>query len=124
MTGSADPVAGHNPYRVVFQLDDDSARRHGALLQSVANTVAELGAGTSVLVVAHGPGVRLLTGATGFAEQLADLRAHNVAFAACAKAMSHQEIPASALLPGVDVVSAGVAEVVRRQHQGWAYVRA
>ncbi len=124
MTGSAGPVPGDNRYRVVFQLDDDSARRHGALLQSIANTAAELGAGASVLVVAHGPGVRLLTGATGFTDQLADLRAQNVAFAAFAKTMSHQEIPASALLPGVDVVSAGVAEVVRRQHERWAYVRA
>lgn len=110
-------------YRVVFQLDDANPDKHEAVLRNVRNTVADLGPDVSVLVVAHGPGLGLLTGASGFADQLAGLVGQGVAFAACGNTMRRQEVPESALLPDVTVVSSGIGEVVRRQHDGWAYVR-
>jgi intracellular sulfur oxidation DsrE/DsrF family protein len=116
-------MPGDVTYRVVFQLDDDKAARHEAVLRNISNTVADLGPEASFLLVAHGPGLSLLTGATGFAEQVAELVELGVGLAACGNTMRRKEIPESALLPGVHVVSAGIGEVVRRQQAGWAYVR-
>jgi len=37
--------------------------------------------------------------------------------------MRAQQLSPEALLPGVGIVPAGVAQLVRRQREGWAYLR-
>ena len=46
-----------------------------------------------------------------------------VVFAACSNTLRGFHIDVKQLIPGVLVVDSGVAEVVRRQEQGWAYLK-
>ena len=46
-----------------------------------------------------------------------------VAFVACENTMRKKKITKEQLLPFVTTVDSGVAEVVRKQEQGWSYIR-
>ncbi len=108
--------------RVVFQLAEGGADSHESALRNVRNTMADLGE-AEICLVAHGPGVRLITGETGFADQLDELIKNGVEVVACRNTMARLGIGDDALRPGVRTVSAGIGELVRRQNGGWAYVR-
>lgn len=82
-----------------------------------------------VEVVANGQGLNLLlAGISPFAERVQRMQKKypGLSFVACQNTIERfqQEIGASAkLLPGVTVIDSGVAQIMRRQHQGWAYIQ-
>ncbi len=50
----------------------------------------------------------------------------NLTFVACQNTMdrvSREQGTAARLLPGVVLIDSGVAQIMRRQQQGWAYIR-
>ncbi len=58
------------------------------------------------------------------AERLQRLSQAGVKFAACENTMRRMKIGREALLPFAVPVDSGVAEIVRRQNDGWAYLKA
>ncbi len=111
-------------YRVVVHLDEADARKQEAVLRNINNLLADLGAEqTQVELVAHGPGLDLLINQTELAQAVEELLARGVMMAACHNTLQGRAIPPERLLPGVIVVSSGIGELVRRQQEGWCYVR-
>ncbi|MFC5994808.1 DsrE family protein [Pseudonocardia hispaniensis] len=108
--------------RVVFHVADGEPLGHETALRNVRNTMDDL-PGAAVCLVAHGPGLRLLTGETGFGAGVEELAAAGVEVLACRNTMKRLGVAENALRAGVGTVSAGIGELVRRQEQGWAYVR-
>ncbi|GAC1341092.1 MAG: DsrE family protein [Candidatus Dormibacteria bacterium] len=109
--------------RVVVHLDEAGPDKHAAVLRNVANLLDDLGPATEVEVVAHGPGLSLLTGQSGHAATVAELRTRRVRFSACANTMVSQSLSSDDLLAGAGVVPSGLGRLVRAQEEGWAYVR-
>lgn len=110
-------------HRVVFEVTSPDARVWTGALNNVENLRTALGGATEVEVVAHGNGLGfLLRTNTALADRMKRLAADGVVFAACRNTMRRQHVTADALLPFATTVDSGVAEVVRRQEQGWAYV--
>lgn len=56
-------------------------------------------------------------------EQLQSLLANHVGIAACRNALKKENIEESTLITNVNVVPAGVAELVKKQAEGFAYIR-
>ncbi len=110
-------------YRAVFQVSEADPAFHEQVLRNVRNTAADLGEDAEVAVVTHGPGLQLVTGATGWREEVAGLVDSGVEVLACRNTMQRLGIEPGDLLPGVSMVTAGIGEIVRRQQGGWAYVR-
>jgi len=108
--------------RVVFQLADGRPEDHETAVRNVRNAVADL-PGASACLVAHGPGLGLVTGRTGFADDVDQLVKDGVEVLACRNTMARLGIAEDELRPGVATVPAGIGEIVRRQQEGWAYVR-
>lgn len=108
-------------YRVIFQVARAGADFHAAVMRNVRNVHAEL-EDVTIRVIAHGAGIELVTGAS--AERAAVLEAveAGVDVGACQNTLNRKGIPESELLAGVRVVPAGLAEIVRLQHEGWAYI--
>ncbi|HET9079919.1 MAG TPA: DsrE family protein [Trebonia sp.] len=117
MSGSGD-LGG-----VVVHLDEAGEAKHEAVTRNVANLLGDLGEGTEVELVAHGPGVALCLAGSPQAEAVGALIARGVVVAACENTLRAQGIAARRLVPGVVTVPSGVGELVRKQRQGWAYVR-
>ncbi|MHB8300803.1 MAG: DsrE family protein [Dermatophilaceae bacterium] len=110
-------------YRVIFQVVEPDPKLHEAALRNVRNTAADLGADAEVVLVAHGPGIGLVTGETGFQDEIEELAKEGVQVLACRNTLTRLQIPEDRFLPRVEIVTSGIGELVRRQHEGWAYVR-
>ncbi len=112
-------------YRVVFHLDEPSKGRADQVFMNIENLLADLGeSNVEIELVANGGGVNaLLKGPDSHAEQVEQLATKGVRFAACAHSLSMLGIAKESLLESVDIVSAGVVELVKKQAEGWAYIR-
>ena len=94
-------------------------------LGNVENLREALGAGSAqVEVVAHGKGLGdLMKTNTALAERMQKLSDSGVAFVACENTMRKNSVTKEQLFPFVTTVDSGVAQVVRRQAEGWSYVK-
>lgn len=108
---------------VVIHLDEAEPAKHEAVLRNIANMLDELGRDTPAELVVHGPGLAAALDSAPHAAAVRELLGKGVTVAACGNTMRQLNIPASRLIPGVRVVPAGIAELVRRQREGWSYVR-
>ncbi|MBK9955091.1 MAG: DsrE family protein [Rhodocyclaceae bacterium] len=110
--------------RVVIQINEDDARKWHAVLANIHNIQAELGAGhVKVAVVVIGPGLGMLMADALTANGVQDALAAGAEFVACGNSMKAQKIDRTDLIDGVGVVTAGYVEIMRRQQQGWSYLR-
>lgn len=132
MTGedgrSATPASAHAAGAVplggvVVHLDEDGEAKHQAVLRNVENLVADVGEMTAVELVAHGPGIGLCLADSPHAEDLRKLIGRGVVVAACENTLEMKGIGRDQLALGVVTVPSGIGELVRKQQQGWAYVR-
>jgi intracellular sulfur oxidation DsrE/DsrF family protein len=107
----------------VVHLDEDGEAKYQAVLRNVGNLITDLGAETSVELVAHGPGIGLCLIDSPQAEDLQELIGRGVVVAACENTLEMKGIGRDRLAAGVVTVPSGIGELVRKQQQGWAYVR-
>jgi uncharacterized protein len=110
---------------------DDAERLKGMLdeAEMLLEAARSGGAAIQIQVIANGEGLSVLRRDTSpFPERIAELasRYPNLTFTACLNTIQrlHREEGIQAeLLPAVQIIRSGVAEVVRRQIQGWAYIQ-
>lgn len=112
-------------YKVIFHIDEPSKGRADQVLMNITNLLNDLGDGNvEVELLANGGGVRALTKESeGLAEQVEALSKRGVRFVACQNSLDHLNMRETDLLDLVAVVPAGVSELVKKQMEGWAYIR-
>ena len=111
-------------YRVLIHFDEADEKKQASVLRNVRNVLEDLGVDqTQVELVAHGPGLDIFLDQSTVADGVAELQARGVIMAACRNTLRERNIAQERLLPGVQIVSSGIGELVRRQQEGWIYVR-
>ena len=111
-------------HKVLFEFTSPGKEPSTAVLNNIENVRKSLGAGTQVILVAHGPGIALLQKSDNEnMERMRKLAEAGVVFAACENTMKRKNLTKADLLDFSTTVDAGVAEVVRRQEAGWSYVK-
>lgn len=110
-------------YKAVVHLNDSDADKQAVVLRNVRNLSADLGTDAQIELVIHGPSITLTVPGHAHQQALSELLASGVAVAACRNSLRSQELAEADLLAGVTAVSSGVGHLVRRQHDGWAYLR-
>ena len=108
---------------IVVHLDEAGPDKHASVLRNIGNLLDELGDGTEIELVTHGAGLAAAITDSPHAAQVRELLSRGVSVAACANTMREKNVSVDALIEGVHVVPAGIAELVRKQREGWAYVR-
>lgn len=108
---------------VVAHVSEDGQGKHAAVLRNVGNLLDDLGDDTPVEVVAHGDGIWLCLADSPQADTTQSLIGRGVVFAACQNTLRGKDIGPERLAGGVVTVPAGIGELVRKQRDGWAYVR-
>jgi len=79
--------------------------------------------GSQVEVVFFGAGLNMLRKTnTAYEQRLKQLADSGVTLAACQNAMRVMNIKTEDLFPFASQVDSGVAELVRKQEAGWAYI--
>lgn len=124
LAGLASEVATAKPaHKIVFEFTSDGSEQMTSLMNNVQNVRKALGDETQIMVIAHGPGIGLvLKKNTTEQKRMAELSQAGVVFAACENTLKRKQIAREDLHQFVKTVDSGVAEVVRKQADGWAYI--
>jgi intracellular sulfur oxidation DsrE/DsrF family protein len=112
-------------YHVVFQMSEAEGPAWSSLVLHVNNTMKSLAetGGAQVEVVFYGPGLLMLTKASkSFEEPLKRMSENGVKLIACRNAMKNRNVKSEDLFPFAEEVDSGIAEMVRKQEAGWAYI--
>jgi intracellular sulfur oxidation DsrE/DsrF family protein len=120
------------PTKVLFHVSDGNAEHLKTVLDEVENLMKfyrQTHQQARVEVITNGEGLGLLlAGISPYAERIQKMQKeyHSLTFVACQNTIERyqEELGLMAkLLPGVVVIDSGVAQIMRRQHQGWAYIQ-
>ena len=117
------PAQGTGPSRAVFQVSDADPQKWGLVLNNVRNAAEDLGAGSEIEIVAFGPGIGMLKGDSPVAARIAEALKGGVRIVACENTMRAFHLSRGDMLPDIGYVPAGVGEIIRKQREGWAYLR-
>ena len=110
--------------RVVFQVSDDDAKKWNLALNNVKNVQQELGeANVDIEVVAYGPGIGMLKFESAVAERVDEAVKSGVKIVACENTMKAQKLGKADMMSSIAYVPAGVIELIRKQNEGFAYIR-
>lgn len=126
------PVALPMEAKVLFHLNSGDHRRMREVLDEAQNLLRvyrRQGRPAEVEIIANGRGINLLRkGHSPFAARIQKMHLEyaNLKFAACQNTIDRVErekgiIPH--LLPQAVIVDSGVAQIIRLQQRGWAYIR-
>jgi intracellular sulfur oxidation DsrE/DsrF family protein len=109
---------------VVIQVSDNDPAKWNLALNNARNVQADLGMdNVDVEVVAYGPGLAMLKSESAVAQRIASASAQGVGVIACENTMKNTKVERGQILPGVKFVDAGVVHIMKRQREGWGYVR-
>jgi uncharacterized protein len=121
-SANAQPVPQRN--RVVIQVSDGDPAKWNLALNNARNLQTDLGAGNvEIEIVAYGPGIGMLKLESPVANRIREAKDAGVKVMACENTMTGQKLARVDMLNGIGYVTAGVVEIMRRQQEGWAYLR-
>ena len=116
------PAAGKQ--RVVFQVSDNDPGKWSLALNNAKNVQADLGKDkVQIEIVAYGPGLGMLKSDSKVADRLAGALDDSVGLIACENTMHNTKVTRDQMYDGIAYVQAGVTHIMKRQQEGWAYIR-
>jgi intracellular sulfur oxidation DsrE/DsrF family protein len=118
------PILAQEKQRVIFQVSDNDPAKWNLALNNARNVQAELGKNNvQIEIVAYGPGLAMLKAESPAAARLAQALDDNVGLLACVNTMENTKTSKSDMYGGIGYVQAGVTHIMKRQKEGWAYIR-
>jgi len=126
MAQSAPQQAAQKPerYKVVLQVSDADPAKWNLALNNARNVQEDLGKdNVSVEIVAYGPGLGMLKADSKVAARLAQALDSSIGLMACENTMRNTKVTKADMYAGIHYVDAGVVHIMKRQREGWAYIR-
>ena len=129
MTADSDKPAANKIHKVVFEVTAEGAEKWLGALRNVENAQKSLGAGAVKLeVVTHSKGLGMLLAKNAaenaeLKEKLTKLHGAGVIFAACENTMRRDKVEKKDLIEQAITVDSGVGEVIRKQGEGYSYIK-
>lgn len=110
--------------KVVFQVSDADAKKWNLTLNNAKNVQAAIGPDkTEIEIVAYGPGIGMLAADSAVGSRIGEALASGVKVVACQNTMNAMKLKPEDMLKGIGYVEAGVVELMKKQQEGYAYIR-
>jgi intracellular sulfur oxidation DsrE/DsrF family protein len=110
--------------RALFTVTENDPARWNLILNNMHAIGEGVGSeGIEIELVAYGPGVLMLKSDSSVTQRLAEATKAGVKINACQNTMNGMKLTPSDMLTDIGYVPSGVVEVMRKQQQGWAYIR-
>ena len=110
--------------RVIFQVSDNDPAKWTLALSNAKNVQLDLGQDrVQIEIIAYGPGLEMLKGESKVADRLAGALDDNVGLIACENTMITTHVARDDMYGGIAFVKTGVSHIMKRQREGWAYIR-
>ena len=111
-------------HRIVVEVNVPGKQAYEIVLGNIANLRKALAPDpVEIEVVCEGRGVDMLLQSGPVTKRILSAEKQGVKFAACKNTLKFRRIDPKHLIKGVSIVPAGVAEVVKKQEQGWSYLK-
>jgi len=124
---AADTVAGNKDaahVRVVFQVSDDDAKKWNLTLNNVKNVQQELGAANvEIEIVTYGPGINMLKFESTVSDRVDEALKTGIKIVACENTMKAMKVGKADMMSTIGYVPGGVIEIIKKQNEGYAYIR-
>lgn len=118
------PAFAQQKQRLVIQVSDNDPAKWSLALNNARNVQQDLGAANvQIEIVAYGPGLAMLKAESKVADRLAGALDANVGLIACENTMTNTKVNRADMYGGIAYVKAGVTHIMKRQQEGWAYIR-
>jgi len=118
-----------NPRKFVFPITTADEKEISHVLSSANNVIKFYGVDKcEVVIVAYSQGIKALVKESSFFDKkiqkrIRSLMTYDVEFIACNNTMRTYEIKKKELMDEVEVVTAGIVELIERQLSGYIYIR-
>ena len=108
----------------VIQVSDNDPAKWNLALNNAQNMQQALGKDkVQIEIVAYGPGLNMLKAQSKVAARVNAAMDRSVDIVACGNTMKKMKVTKADLIGGSRVVPGGVIEIMKRQSEGWAYIR-
>jgi uncharacterized protein len=110
--------------RIVVQMSDADPAKWNLALNNIRNLQDDVGAANvDIELVAYGPGIGMLKMDAPVAQRVSDATKAGVKVLACENTMRGQKLTKDDMNAAISYVPAGVTEIMKKQTEGWAYLR-
>jgi uncharacterized protein len=111
-------------HKVVFQVSDADPGKWNLALNNAKNVGEELSReGVDLEIVVYGPGIGMLKADSTVGNRVADAVKGGVKVVACENTMKAFKLTQADMLATIGYVPAGVVELMKKQGEGYAYIR-
>jgi len=129
-TQFADPKPTiENPRQFIFPITSGDENQISHVLSSASNVMKFYGPEKcEIIIVCYSQGIKTVLAKAYFFDKdiqkrVRSLMTYDVEFIACGNTMKTYGIDKKELLKGVEIVTAGIVELIERQRSGWTYIR-
>ena len=129
-TEFAKPVPSiENPRQFIFPITSEDEKEISHVLSSASNVIKFYGPDKcEVAIVCYSRGIKAVLKKSYFFDKdiqkrVRSLMTYDVEFIACANTMTTYHIDKKEVIEGVELVTAGIVELIERQRKGWTYIR-
>ena len=117
-------ATGQKRQKIVIQVSDNDPAKWNLALNNAKNLQEDVGAANvDIEIVVYGPGIGMLKLESPAGSRVADAMTAHVKVTACENTMRGQKLTRDDMLTAISYVPAGVTEIMRKQSEGWAYLR-
>ena len=112
-----------NPRKVLVSLNFNDEKKVASLLYNVINIQKAYGQDNlEIAVLGWGAGVRMLLNDSALRSRIESQMQYDVKFIACGNTLQTIGISPDNLIDGVELVKAGLPEIIERELMGWSIV--
>jgi len=112
-----------NPRRIILQLTTSDESAVNSILWNAVNLQKFYGFdNVEIAIVAYGQGMEMLYQGSPVSERIESQLKFEIEYVACGNTMEATGHTPDDLIPGVEWVQAGIAEIVERELRGWVTV--
>ena len=124
LTHSAVSMAAQQKAKIVLQVSDNDPAKWNLALNNARNAQDDLGKDNiDIEIVVYGPGIHMLRMEATTATRVTQAIQSGISIVACENTMTAQKINKADMHDAISYVPAGVIQLMKRQQQGWAYIR-
>jgi len=116
--------AQDKPQRLLIQVSDFNPKVWGLALANARNVRHDLGPDkVEIEIVVYGPAIRMLEMDSDWRDRVTQVIDEGIRVIACENTMASMKLTRNDMLGGVEFVKTGLAHVMKRELEGWAYAR-
>jgi len=110
--------------RVVIQVSDADSGKWNLALNNANNVQHALGANNvDIEIVTYGPGIGMLKMDSLVGNRVDQAKKAGITIVACQNTMRSMKLTDADMLPNTSYVPSGVVEVIKKEREGYAYIR-